>query len=74
MIHKIEMFGCTCDNCGKQWENYDGIVCWSEEEHVSDSIDSDGWHKADDGKTYCDDCYYVDDDDNIIIKVERKKN
>ena len=74
MIHTVEMYGATCDNCKKAFDPDEGAF-WNDEDYMQDRIEEDGWYVTYDGKTYCPDCYRFDDDDGIhlVIKKERQK-
>jgi uncharacterized Zn finger protein (UPF0148 family) len=67
MIHKVEMFGATCDGCKTDWHQDDGITCWNEPDFVKDSLEDYEWHITEDGKTYCPNCHRFDDDGNLIL-------
>lgn len=67
MINELKMFGCTCDNCGKQWVDYNGIMAFAEELTIRDNITDDEWYKTDEGQTYCPDCFDIDDNDELTI-------
>lgn len=73
MIIPIEMFGCQCDNCGKQWfDDNNGFVAFTDKNSMANNIsDDDTWfvdsdHQED--KHYCPDCFSIDDKDNLVIK------
>lgn len=67
MIYPIEMFACKCDNCGREWDNGDGISAYFGAEEIRYSIECSEWHIRDDKKTYCPDCFLIDDNDSIVI-------
>jgi len=71
MIQEITMFTATCDGCGHQWENGDGIMAYTEKEHVIDSIKDSEWVIADDSKTYCSKCWSINDDDTFAFKTPK---
>lgn len=69
MIHKVEMYACKCDNCGKEWEDeHYGWVAMTDEFSIKQMLsEEDEWYVEGD-KHYCGDCFGgFDDDDNIII-------
>lgn len=72
MIVEVTMYGCKCDNCGKEWvdDNY-GWTAMTDEASMKQLIsDEDGWEEVD-GKHYCDDCFMGwDDEDNVILKEQ----
>lgn len=69
MIIEMTMYGCKCDNCGKQWEDEDmGFVAFTDDSGIKSYLDEDGeWHTEDD-KHYCPECWSYDDEDNLVIK------
>lgn len=71
MIHKIEMYGATCDNCQTLYR-HDDMIAWGDQSIVSENIQEAGWHFID-GKTYCEDCVTVADDDSLTIVEARFK-
>jgi hypothetical protein len=71
MIKPVEMFGCNCDNCNRQWEHCEGWTCMPDSSLVSESIDEADWHQTEDGLTYCPYCYHFDDQDNLIVDRSR---
>lgn len=56
MIHKIEMFGATCDNCQTLYRQ-DDMIAWV----------------IIDGKTYCEDCVTIGENDELMIVTARFK-
>lgn len=70
MIHKVEMFGATCDGCKEEWTDGE-YSCWNEEGFLEDCLEETGWHITDDGKTYCPNCHRFDDDDDLVLTFER---
>lgn len=72
MIYPIQMYTCKCDGCGDAWDNGDCVCAYADEEHVRYSIQESNWHITDDKKTYCPDCYTIDDNDNIVFKTNEK--
>lgn len=69
-FHKVECVLLECDNCGDHYEDGHGFAIFVDEGSVNP--EDDDWHEID-GKHYCPDCHTIDDDDNLIIKTERKK-
>lgn len=67
MIEPIEMFGATCDSCGEQWEHAEGWTAMADKGFVKEGLDDAEWHQSDDGKTYCPNCFRIDDEDNLIL-------
>lgn len=71
MIHKIEMFGATCDNCQALYRQ-DDMIAWGDHGTTSENIQEAGWHIIE-GKTYCDNCITVAEDDSLMIVAARFK-
>lgn len=71
MIHKVEMFGATCDGCNDPWGDADEYAFWPDKDFLKEEIKEYGWHITDDGKTYCPNCYRFDDDDDLLLTFER---
>lgn len=67
MIKQVEMFTVICDNCGKDCNKDTEYSCWNSRLSAEDvAIDSD-WIKEKNNH-YCSDCYWYDDNDNLILK------
>lgn len=61
---KEYLYNIECDRCKDKLDP----EFWHEEEETLESIMPDcGWIKQG-NKHYCPDCYFIDDDDNIVIK------
>ena len=78
MINTIEMFSATCDHCKTDWyDDHNGWCAMSDETTMKNTLSECDWHFGDDdegvnGEHYCPECYEYDDDDNFILKSERK--
>lgn len=75
MIKKIKMFTVICNNCKKQWVDEDnGLTAMTDKSSMIDVIEEDSdWHVEGD-KHYCPDCYKgFDEDDNLLINMDRRK-
>ena len=80
MINEVTMYGATCDHCKNDWyDDHNGWAAMSDESTMKNQLSEDGWAKGDsksnegnDGEHYCPDCFEYDDDDNFILKPERK--
>jgi hypothetical protein len=80
MIHEVQMYSCTCDNCGELFrDDHSGFTAYPDSGNLSEAMDSDGWHTGTayehEEKYYCPDCFKWDDneDDKIIIDKTRTK-
>lgn len=74
MIIKVEMFGCTCDNCGERWvDEHNGFAAFTDETSMNNMMGDDTeWYtdhqdKAE-NKHYCPKCWSFDDDDNLVLR------
>lgn len=67
MIRAVEVYSVFCDSCGKcadEDSNYSG---WDCEAYAQDVAHDADFRQVGD-KHYCENCYYYDDEDNLIIK------
>lgn len=70
MISKVEMFTVICDNCKKDQGSESEYSCWNDKGAALDEAFEADWIEED-GKHYCRECYKIDDDDNVVINIER---
>lgn len=60
----------VCDSCGKHYEDGNGMVCYLGDTDGSgieqEALNSE-WESLGD-KHYCPDCYFIDENDNIVTK------
>lgn len=73
MIELTTMYGCTCDGCGKYWNNGDYVSHYSDRECTEQGVLDSDWYICDDGKTYCPKCWSYDDEDNLVFKMKAEK-
>ena len=72
MIKEVKMYTVVCDNCGKDAFKNSEYSCWSDESTAhecameSDYVDHEGFD-------YCPECISIDDEDNIVVDLTRKK-
>lgn len=74
----MEMYGCKCDNCDKQWEDFhNNFIAFTDESSMENNIADDGeWHTdRENDKHYCPECWRYNDDDELEIgkALEAKK-
>jgi len=69
MIKEVKMFTVICDNCGRDSGDDCDYSCWNDESTALDNAKIDDWIEHE-GKNYCPHCYYIDDEDEIIIKTK----
>ena len=70
-IKKVEMFTVVCDNCKLDIGTDAEYSCWNDELYAETVAMESDWLKEGHNH-YCKDCFEYDNDDNIIIKTERK--
>lgn len=79
MIHKVEMFSVTCDNCGDTFsDSHNGFSAMSDEAGILELMDNEGWYEEEgrDGEPdhhYCPLCHTVNDDDVLCLDRTRAK-
>lgn len=67
MIKELKMYTVVCDKCGISADDGTEYSCWSDESFAWDVASDSSWIEEQD-KHYCPDCYFYDDNDNLIIK------
>lgn len=70
-IKKVEMFTVVCDNCKLDIGESSEYSCWSHGNYAEENAMESEWIKHE-GEHLCNDCYDYDDNDELIIKKERK--
>jgi len=76
MITKKQMFGVRCDNCQEDFVSVNGFIAMTEKEHMeNEAIDSDWIVEKNKCSVLhlCPDCFSFDDNDEIQINPERRK-
>lgn len=71
MITTVEMFGCKCNNCGKEWiDNYNSFVAFTDKLGMMNNISDDEMWYSDNYKNihYCPECFSFSDDDELMLK------
>ena len=68
---KVEMYTVVCDNFKLDIGTDAEYSCWNDELYAETSAMESNWIKEEDNH-YCPDCFEYDDNDNLIIKKERK--
>lgn len=66
-IQKVELYVCTCDNCGRDYEECDLYMVYPDEVEADNAVRNNGDWIKEDGKYYCTNCYSYDRDDKLII-------
>lgn len=67
MVKEVKMFTVICDSCGKDVCDGTDYSGWNDEQYIEEVAKEANWIKLEDIH-YCDNCYELDDDDNIILK------
>lgn len=67
MIQTVECIILSCDNCKKNYQDYNGFTIFVDDNQAREASSNDDWYREE-GKDYCPDCYSLDDDDNLILK------
>lgn len=71
MYNKIECVSLSCNNCGESFiEGHNGYSIFVDEQSAHEYADSEGWSSRDD-KHYCPSCHTIDEDDNLIINLNK---
>ena len=73
MIYEVTMFAAKCDNCKKELYEGSEYSCMGDEIAVSMDMGNSEWHKTDDDKHYCCDCWSYDENDEVLINKDRFK-
>jgi hypothetical protein len=73
MIKEVIMYTILCDGCGKDVNSGTEYSCWNDTDINEDMAADSGWMKEGD-KHYCENCFYYDDEDNLVIKTEKPFN
>ena len=74
------MYGAICDHCKKEWyDDCNGWIAMSDENTMKSTLSEEGWYCEDEvekegknGGQYCNECWHYDDDDNFVLKQNRK--
>ena len=64
------MFTMICDNCGKDLCENEEFSAWNDESALYGIADNSDWSTYD--KHYCPNCFFYDEDDNVIVKERIK--
>ncbi len=72
MIVKEIFYGIECDRCKELHNDGDHEFWFDEDSAVEYAIESDWIEKH--GKHYCNDCYEIDNKDNVIIYEDRPEH
>ncbi len=70
-LEKVEMYTVICDHCQKNIGADQEYSCWNDDSYAEENAMESGWERQD-NKHYCNDCFDFDDNDNFVLKQERK--
>ena len=71
-IEKMEMFTVICDNCKTSADEDTMYSCWNDESAAKDvAMEAD--YIYEDDNHYCPECYSYNNEDELVINLERKK-
>jgi len=79
MIKKSESFSVTCDHCGESLiTSHEGFSLFVDENDAHEYADNEGWYMeegrdGDHDHHYCKDCHWIDDNDEMHLRMERRK-
>lgn len=79
MITEVKMYSGKCDNCGEVFEDaHHGWTAFVDEGILEEYMSEEGWYVAETSKGvpnkhYCENCWSMNDDDEIVIDANRKK-
>jgi hypothetical protein len=73
MIIQETFYAVQCDNCKTIAEGFDDIAYWSDMSISIENAEDGDWFVEED-KAYCPDCYSFNDNDELIINENRKRN
>jgi hypothetical protein len=72
MIKEIPMYTVICDRCGADHNADADWSAWNDKDYAVDCAKEDLWEEID-GKHYCPDCYFWDDEDDETPTIKPPK-
>ncbi len=73
MIYEVTMYAAKCDGCGKEVILAGEYSAFHNKENVRDDLVESEYYMDDaNNKHYCPNCWYYDDDDNVIFKHQKQ--
>lgn len=76
MITPITMYCANCDSCNRQREDgHNGYMAMIDISQLKEELYNSEW-KEDDaipGTYYCPDCYTINDNDEIVFKIDNNE-
>jgi len=70
---KEEFTAIQCDNCKEFYENTDGTIFFVDENSAKEEATNWDNFIEHEGKHYCSECATMNDEDKVIIIIERTK-
>jgi len=70
MKKEVQMFTIICDGCGKDVNEDSEFSAWTDLQPSKDKAEDEGWY-CDEDAHYCSSCHELDDDDNLIVLVNK---
>jgi hypothetical protein len=67
MIKEFKCYSAVCDNCKTDIHKDHDVSGYDDLGYIHEVMNDGNWKEIND-KHYCDDCWYYDDEDNILIK------
>ena len=72
MIKEIKCYTLLCDNCGADVNEDEEFSCYADIEFSIEIAGQKDWVEHE-GKWYCNDCHYYDDEDEDKLIIVRTK-
>ena len=72
MLKEVTMYTVVCDNCGADSNEGGEYSCWTDGETAKEHAMNSEWIKEGNNH-YCPNCFTYDDDDKLVINLERSK-
>ena len=69
MIIEVTMYTVQCDNCKTTSGKNAEFSCWNDESNALEDATNKDWIEHE-GKHYCSDCHYVDEEGNVTLITE----
>jgi len=78
MIYKVEVFAAKCDNCKKEWiDDINDFSYMGDVSTMAECLMEDSWEtietKGEEDKHYCPDCFYFNEEDEFVLRIEKQK-
>jgi hypothetical protein len=71
-IIEVKMYTVQCNNC-KTTSGVDSeFSCRNDDSYAEDEAMESDWERVDGEHHYCPDCFSYDDEDNLVLDLERK--